>query len=170
MADVSKEIIEKVYEAIEIARKTGKIRKGSNEATKAVEKGEAKLVAIAADVNPPEITMHIPLICKEKGIVCIIVGPKVELGAAAGLEVGTTAIAIVEPGDAKATVRAITEELGEKPKHKEAEEPVEEKKEEAVKEKPKPEKKEKPKKKEKKEAEEPVEEKAEEETEEESKE
>ena len=131
MVDVSKEIIEKIYEAIEIARTTGKIRKGSNEATKAIEKGEAKLIALANDVSPAEVIMHIPLICKEKGILCITVGPKVELGAAAGLEIGTTAIAIVEPGDAKGIVKSIIEELGEKVKPKEkVEEEKEEKKEE----------------------------------------
>ena len=40
MADkeVSREIVDKVCEAIEVARTTGKIRKGANEATKAIEK------------------------------------------------------------------------------------------------------------------------------------
>ena len=58
--EAPKELVDKVYEAIEVAKATGKIRKGTNEATKVIEKGQAKLVAIAKDVNPPEITMHIP--------------------------------------------------------------------------------------------------------------
>ncbi len=33
----------------------GKIRKGTNEATKAIERKQAKLVFIAGNVNPPEI-------------------------------------------------------------------------------------------------------------------
>jgi len=37
----------KVLEAVEVARNTGKIKKGSNEATKAIEKGDAKLVVYA---------------------------------------------------------------------------------------------------------------------------
>jgi ribosomal protein L7Ae-like RNA K-turn-binding protein len=56
-----------VLEAIEVAKATGKIKKGSNEVTKAIEKGEAKLVAYAKDTEPKEIIMHIPLLCKEKG-------------------------------------------------------------------------------------------------------
>ena len=60
--EAPKELVDKVYEAIEVAKATGKIRKGTNEATKVIEKGIAKLVAIAKDVNPPEITMHIPLL------------------------------------------------------------------------------------------------------------
>ena len=49
MAEVSKETQEKAYEAVEIAKKTGKLKKGVNEVTKAVERGIAKLVLIALD-------------------------------------------------------------------------------------------------------------------------
>ena len=109
MADeVSKETIDKVYEAIEIARTTGKIKKGSNEVTKAVEKAKAKLVAYAKDVNPPEITMHIPLICEEKGIMAVQVPSKEELGAAAGIGVSTVCVAITEEGDAAKLIKDIT--------------------------------------------------------------
>ena len=37
----------KVYEAIEVAKATGKLRKGTNEVTKSIERGQAKLVAYA---------------------------------------------------------------------------------------------------------------------------
>ena len=106
MAD-EKEIMNKTYEAIEVAKNTGKIRKGSNEATKACERGVAKLVAIAKDVQPAEVTMHIPLIAKEKGIPCVTVDSKEELGAAAGIAVGTAAVAIVEEGQAKKVIEEI---------------------------------------------------------------
>lgn len=92
---------EKAYEAIEVARKTGKIKKGTNEVTKAVEKGKAKLAVVAEDVSPKEVIMHIPMLCKEKKIPCVIVKSKEELGAAAGMPVATAAVAIVEAGDAK---------------------------------------------------------------------
>ncbi len=107
-----KEFMEKVYEAIEAAKTTGKIKKGSNEVTKAIEKGTAKLVAVAKDVNPPEITMHIPLLCEEKGILCVEVSSKEELGAAAGLEVGTVSVAIVQEGEAKTLLKMIAEKAG----------------------------------------------------------
>ncbi len=97
----------KVLEAVEIARTTGKIRKGANETTKAIEKGDAKLVVYAADVNPKEIVMHLPLLCKEKKITCIEVSKKEDLGAAAGLPVATTAVAIVKEGDAKHLVESL---------------------------------------------------------------
>ena len=107
--EASKEMIDKVYEAIEVAKATGKLRKGTNEATKALEKGQAKLVAIAKDVNPPEITMHIPLIAEEKNVPCIQVPSKEELGAAAGIDVPTGCVAIIVEGDAKQLIKQITE-------------------------------------------------------------
>lgn len=102
------ENVESAYEAVELAKRTGKIKKGSNEVTKALEKGKAKLVVIAKDISPPEITMHIPLLAKEKGVKCIEVPSKEELGAAAGLSVGTAAVVIVQEGDAKKVIAEIS--------------------------------------------------------------
>ena len=101
-------MIEEAYQAIESARKSGKIIKGTNEVTKAIEKGQAKLVVIAEDVTPPEVTMHIPLLAKEKGITVIKVPSKAELGAAAGLKVGTASVAITKEGESKALVKELS--------------------------------------------------------------
>lgn len=96
-----------ILEAIEVANATGKIKKGSNEVTKAIERGSAKLVAYAKDVEPKEIIMHIPLLCKEKEITCFEVATKEELGAAAGIEVGTAAVAIIAEGEAKSIIEKL---------------------------------------------------------------
>ena len=77
--------IDKIYEAVEVAKATGKLRKGANETTKALEKGIAKLVVIAKDVEPKEIVMHLPLLSEEKGVTCVEVPSKEELGAAVGI-------------------------------------------------------------------------------------
>ena len=106
--EVSKETIEKAYEAIEVAKATGKIKKGTNEVTKAIERGKAKLVAVAGDVNPPEITMHIPLLAKEKNVLCIKVPSKEELGAAAGIDRSTVSVAIIEEGEAKGIIKDLS--------------------------------------------------------------
>ena len=97
----------KILEAVEIARTSGKIRKGANETTKAIEKGNAKLVAYAADVTPKEVVMHLPLLCKEKNIPCFEISKKEDLGAAAGLGVATAAVAVVKEGEAKAVIEAL---------------------------------------------------------------
>lgn len=96
---------EKAYESVELARTTGKIKKGTNEVTKAIERGVAKLVVYAKDVTPPEVIMHLPLLCKEKSIPCVEVPSKEELGAAAGLQVGTSAVAVTEAGEAAANIK-----------------------------------------------------------------
>ena len=98
---------DKVYEAIEKANATGKTKKGVNEVTKSVERGVAKLVAIAQDISPKEVTMHLPLICKEKGIPCEEVPSKEELGAAAGLRVPTAAVAVIKEGEAEELIKEI---------------------------------------------------------------
>lgn len=105
MAD--KENAEKALEAIELAKTSGKIKKGTNEVTKSIERGTAKLVVVAKDTTPPEIIMHIPLLAKEKGIPCVEVNSKEELGTAAGIGVPTAAIAIIAEGDAKNIIKEI---------------------------------------------------------------
>src|SRR3989338_7231441 len=97
----------KVLEAVEVARTTGKISKGANEATKALEKGNAKLVVYAEDVSPKEIVMHLPLLSKEKGVPCFGVSKKDDLGAAAGLAVATAAVAVVREGEAKSAIEGL---------------------------------------------------------------
>jgi len=89
------------YKIIETARKTGKIEKGTNEVTKAIERGTAKFVVYAGDVDPKEIVQHIPLLCKDKKIPCEEVDSKQKLGIAAGLPVSASSIAVIELGEAK---------------------------------------------------------------------
>ncbi len=90
-----------VLEIVEIARETGKIRKGINEATKAIERGTAKLVVAAEDVSPPEIIMHLQPLCDEKKILLVKVSSKNELGRAVGIDVATAAVAVLDAGEAK---------------------------------------------------------------------
>jgi len=116
--ELSKEKAEQLYEAIEIARKTGKIKKGTNETTKAIEKGQAKIAVIAKDVNPPEVTMHIPPLCEEKGITCFVVPSKEELGAVAGLAVPTASVAIIAEGEASKLIKELLESKKEKEEEK----------------------------------------------------
>lgn len=95
------------YTIIETARKTGKIEKGTNEVTKAIERGTAKFVAYSSDVEPKEIVQHIPILCKEKGIPCQDVDNKQKLGIAAGLPVSASSVAVIESGDAEKDISAL---------------------------------------------------------------
>ena len=146
--EIPKEIQEKALQAIEMAKDTGRLRKGSNETTKAVEKTSAALVVIAEDVDPPEVVMHLPMLCKEKKVPYVFVPEKKALGKSAGLEVPCAAVAIEKPGSAASVVEEIVAKIGGK---KVEEKPAEEKKgaaqQEAKPEKPKKPKKPKPEKK-----------------------
>jgi len=109
--EVPKDLADKVYGAVEGARDSGKLRKGTNEVTKAIERKQAMLVVIAEDVEPAEIVAHLTPLSDEKGIQYVYVPSKRELGAAAGLDVGTSAIAIAEAGSAAPLVSEIVERV-----------------------------------------------------------
>jgi len=95
------------YTIIEKAKKTGKVEKGTNEVTKAIERGTAKFVAYAGDVEPKEIVAHIPVLCKEKKIKCVEVDSKQKLGIAVGLPVATSSVAVIEAGDADKDIAGV---------------------------------------------------------------
>lgn len=98
---VPKELLDRQMQMVEKIAKAGKIRIGNNEVTKAIERQKAKLVVMAEDVQPAEIMMHLPLLCEEKRVPYSYAPTKSELGKKAGIEVGTSAIAIVEEGSDK---------------------------------------------------------------------
>ena len=96
-----------VYNLIEKAKSTGKIEKGTNEVTKAIERGTAKFVAYASDVEPKEVVQHLPVLCKEKNIPCQEVDSKQKLGMAAGLPVSASSIAVIEAGEAEQDINSV---------------------------------------------------------------
>ena len=113
MAEESNDLAEKALQAIEKAKATGRIKKGTNEVTKTIERKTAKLAVSAKDVNPPEVTMHLPLLAKEKGVLYVEVPSREELGAAAGIGVSTSAVAIIVEGDAAKIIKEIAAALKE---------------------------------------------------------
>lgn len=96
-----------IYSIVEKARKTGKVEKGTNEVTKAIERGTAKLVVYAADVSPKEIVQHLPALCKEKKIPCREVDSRQKLGIAVGIPVSASSVAVINAGDAEKDIAAL---------------------------------------------------------------
>ena len=95
-----------------VMEKHGRIKKGINETTKAIERGIAKLVVIAGDISPAEIVMHLPAIAKEKKVPYVFVNTKTELGKAANIKIPCSTLAIVDipkevDGDLKAIVKDV---------------------------------------------------------------
>jgi large subunit ribosomal protein L7Ae len=110
--EMPKDLVNKTYEIIEIARDSGKVRKGSNEVTKLIERSQAKFVVMAEDIQPEEILAHIPILCEEKNIPFAYVPSKQELGNAAGLTVPTSAVAVLEYGKSKIMLEGLVKKLG----------------------------------------------------------
>ncbi|MCX8190339.1 MAG: 50S ribosomal protein L7Ae [Candidatus Diapherotrites archaeon] len=111
--NVSEELAAEQLRLLQRISESGKLRIGVNEVTKSIERGEAKLVLIAQDVEPKEIVMHIPLICDEKGITYSFVKTKKELGEKAGLNVAASSVAIAEPGSAAKELAEIIKKIQE---------------------------------------------------------
>ena len=94
-----KDVQDSVYELVKLVGSgEGRLKKGSNEVTKAAERGTAQMIVMAENVNPAELLAHIPLICKEKKIPFIYVEDQAYLAEAAGMSSGakTAAIALME--------------------------------------------------------------------------
>ena len=109
--DTPKEISDAAYEALRQSKQTGKIRKGTNETTKAIERGIAKLVIIAEDVEPPEVVAHLPIICEERSVPFVFVPTRASMGPALGIDVGAASACIVEPGDAQPLIDQVVAEV-----------------------------------------------------------
>ncbi len=109
--ETPKDLAEKAYEAIEIAKSTGKIGKGTNEVTKNIERGQAQLVIIAEDVEPEEIVAHLPVLSDEKETPYVYVPDKGELGRAAGMDLATASVCIIKEGKAKEIIEEIAEKV-----------------------------------------------------------
>ena len=110
--ETSKDLVNAVYEAVRVSKQSGKVRKGTNETTKAIERGVSKLVVIAEDVEPPEVVAHLPILCEERNAPFIFVPSKQQLGASLGIDVGSAAATIVDAGEAQHIVEQVVSSIG----------------------------------------------------------
>jgi len=108
---VPTDLVSPIYEAVRVAHQSGKVKKGTNEVTKAIERGISKLVIIAEDVEPPEVVAHLPILCEEHGIPYGFVPSRQELGKSLGIDVTSAAAAILDAGDAQHIVDQIVASL-----------------------------------------------------------
>ncbi len=109
--ETPEELISPIYEAVRVANESGKVRKGTNEATKAIERGISKLEIIAEDVEPPEVVDHLPILCEEQGAAYAFVPSKQELGKALGIDITSAAAAILDSGDAQHIVDQVVSSI-----------------------------------------------------------
>ena len=75
----------KILNLVQQAVNYKQLRKGANEATKTLNRGQAEFVVLAADAEPLEILLHIPLLCEDKNVPYVFVRSKQALGRACGV-------------------------------------------------------------------------------------
>ncbi|XP_071962538.1 NHP2-like protein 1 [Antedon mediterranea] len=74
-----------ILDLIQQASNYKQLRKGANEATKALNRGIAEFIVMAADAEPLEILLHLPLLCEDKNVPYVFVRSKQALGRATGV-------------------------------------------------------------------------------------
>ena len=71
------------------------LKKGANETTKALNRGVADLIILAADTEPLEIILHLPLLCEDKNVPYVYVSKQSDLGRACGVSRNIIACAVL---------------------------------------------------------------------------
>lgn len=98
---IPKELLEKLYGAIEIARADGTIKAGYNEVRRSLEDESSRLAIIASDFRPQKKMLYLKLLAEEKKIPLFEVPDQKNLGKSVGIYTGTSAVSIIKPGRAQ---------------------------------------------------------------------
>jgi large subunit ribosomal protein L7Ae len=109
--ETPQDLVNPILEAVRVAASSGKVRRGTNETTKAIERGMSKLVVIAEDVEPPEVVAHLPILCDEQGAAYAFVPSRQELGKALGIDITSAAATIIDAGDAQHIVDEVISKI-----------------------------------------------------------
>lgn len=89
------------------------LRKGANEATKTLNRGLADIIVMAADAEPIEILLHLPLLCEDKNVPYVFVRSKQALGRACGVSRPVVACSVTtnEGSQLKSQITSIQQEI-----------------------------------------------------------
>ncbi|KAF3762900.1 L30e-like protein [Cryphonectria parasitica EP155] len=104
---------QEILDLIQSASHYRQLKKGANEATKALNRGTAEVVVLAADTAPLAILLHIPLLAEDKNTPYVYVPSKVALGRACGVSRAVIAAAITsnEASDLMGQIRALKDKV-----------------------------------------------------------
>ena len=79
------ELTVSILDLVQQATNYKQLKKGANEATKTLNRGISDLIIMAADTEPLEILLHLPLLCEDKNVPYVFVPSKIALGRACGV-------------------------------------------------------------------------------------
>ena len=74
-----------ILDLVQQATNYRQLKKGANEATKTLNRGISEFIVMAADTEPLEILLHLPLLCEDKNVPYVFVRSKQALGRACGV-------------------------------------------------------------------------------------
>ena len=74
-----------ILDLVQQAANYKQLRKGANEATKTLNRGISEFIIMAADAEPLEILLHLPLLCEDKNVPYVFIPNKAALGRACGV-------------------------------------------------------------------------------------
>ena len=83
-----------ILDLVQQASHYKQLKKGANEATKTLNRGICEFIIMAADVEPIEIVLHLPLLCEDKNVPYVFVPSKVALGRACGVSRAVVAASV----------------------------------------------------------------------------
>ena len=84
-----------ILDAVQQSSNFKQLKKGANEATKTLNRGITDLIVMAADTEPLEILLHLPLLCEDKNVPYVFISSKVALGRACGVSRPVVACSIL---------------------------------------------------------------------------
>ncbi|KAJ2488019.1 RNA binding protein snu13 [Coemansia sp. RSA 2050] len=111
LADAS--LVNRIQDLVQQAAHYKQLKKGANEATKTLNRGISEFIVMAADCEPIEILLHLPLLCEDKNVPYVFVPSKAALGRACGVTRAVVAASVTtnEGSDLKSQILAIKLEI-----------------------------------------------------------
>lgn len=102
-----------ILDLVQQATHFKQLRKGANEATKTLNRGISEFIVMAADAEPLEIILHLPLLCEDKNVPYVFVPSKVALGRACGVSRPVIAASITtnEGSELKSQINGIKNQI-----------------------------------------------------------
>ena len=78
-------LTQQILDLVQQAQSLRQLKKGANETTKTLNRGISEFIIMAADTEPIEILLHLPLLCEDKNVPYVFVPSKTALGRACGV-------------------------------------------------------------------------------------
>merc|ERR1712043_117342 len=103
------QLTQKILELVQQAANYKQLLKGANEATKSLNRGISEFIVMAADTEPLEILLHLPLLCEDKNVPYVFVRSKAALGRSSGVTRPVIAVSVTvnEGSQLKSQIQAL---------------------------------------------------------------